>query len=134
MKKIILKSWIDDSLANGELGNGASNRIEQKRAHQWSMDKTEQEPYSNKKQAVESAKDKPASGTANMNISLLGNTSSSQSGQTGNCIFHPKPIRILKFPDKNVSLVQVLNRVKGSEDQVEIDSPICLPVSRDEEH
>ncbi|CAI9755445.1 unnamed protein product [Fraxinus pennsylvanica] len=98
------------------------------------MDTTEQELHSNKKQAVESANDKPASGTVNMNISLLGNTSSSESGQTGNCLFRPKPIRFSNFADKNVSLTGVLNMVKkGSEDQVEIDSSICLPVSRDVE-
>ncbi|CAA3027007.1 Hypothetical predicted protein [Olea europaea subsp. europaea] len=98
------------------------------------MDTSEQELYSNKKQAVESAYDKPASGAANMNISLLGNTSSSQSVQIGNCLFRPKPIRISNFADKNVSLMGVLNMAKkGSEDQVEIDSSICLPGSRDEE-
>ncbi|CAA3027009.1 Hypothetical predicted protein [Olea europaea subsp. europaea] len=98
------------------------------------MDTSEQELYSNKKQAVESAYDKPASGAANMNISLLGNTSSSQSGQIGNCLFRPKPIRISNFADKNVSLMGVLNvGKKGSEGQVEIDSSICLPGSRDEE-
>ncbi|CAI9755444.1 unnamed protein product [Fraxinus pennsylvanica] len=61
-----------------------------------------------------------------MNISLLDNTFSSQPGHIGNCLFRPKPIRISKFADKNVSLMGGLNMVKkGSEDLVEIDSSTC---------
>ncbi|KAL2517109.1 hypothetical protein Adt_13356 [Abeliophyllum distichum] len=132
MNKSILMSRIYCSLANEEMGCDASNRIEQKRAHQWSMDTSEQEQFSNKKQAIKSASNEPASGAANTSISLLGNTSSSQSALLGNCLFRPEPVRSSHFADKNVSLFVTgdLNMGnKGSVDQLEIDTSISLSTS-----
>ncbi|KAL2517108.1 TDBD domain-containing protein [Abeliophyllum distichum] len=134
--KSVLMSWIYGSLANGEMDCDTSNRIEQKRARQWSMDTSEQELFSNKKQAVKSASSEPASGAANMSISLLGNTSSSQPSHIVNCLFRPEPVRSSNFADKNVShfVAPDLNmRKKADVDQVEIDSSICLSKSHDVE-
>ncbi|KAL2517106.1 hypothetical protein Adt_13353 [Abeliophyllum distichum] len=136
MNKSTWMSRDHGSLANGEMGYDTSARIEQKRAHQWSMDTSEQELFSNKKQAVKPTSNRPTSGDANTSMSLLGNSPSSQSGQIGGCLFGPQPVRSSNFADKNVSLFVTgdLNTgKKGFVEQIENDSSTCLSMFHDVE-
>ncbi|CAA3002875.1 uncharacterized protein LOC111375125 isoform X2 [Olea europaea var. sylvestris] len=136
MNKSIWISRDHGSLANGEMDYDTSARIEQKRAHQWSMDSSEQELFSNKKQAVEPASNSPTLGAENMSMSLFGNSPSTQSDQISDCLFGTKLVRSSSFADKNASVFVPgdLNMgKKGFVDQLENNSSICLSMFRDVE-
>ncbi|KAL3833493.1 hypothetical protein ACJIZ3_008229 [Penstemon smallii] len=120
------------SLTHGEMGFDTSSRIEQKRPHQWLTDASEQEPFFNKKQAIESVK--ATSGAAIINNSLWRDSSSSQQGdQIGDRLFTAKSAWSLNVSDKNVPSIfsaDMNKEKKGTENQIENDSSICLSMSQ----
>ncbi|KAL3579203.1 hypothetical protein D5086_020707 [Populus alba] len=84
-------------LTDGDIGFDNSSRMEPKRGHQWLMDSTGPELFSNKKQAVEpSSNNRPVMGMSHMNISPWNNTSCFQSvsGQFNDRLFGFEPLRI----------------------------------------
>lgn len=93
-------------LTNGETGYDNSSRIEPKRGHQWFMDTTGPELFSNKKQAVEDVSNRPVLGTSHMNVSLWHNASSFQSvsGQFSDRLFGSE-MRTVNMVDRNVPSV-----------------------------
>lgn len=118
------------SVANGEMCYDTSTRIDQKRAHQWFMDASEQEPFFIKKQAVESVKE--TSGPAVVESSLWHDGSSFQSeGQTPS-LFSPKPVRGSNVSDKNIPPIisaSMNMEKKGFENQFGNDPSVCLTMS-----
>ncbi|KAL3645686.1 hypothetical protein CASFOL_010866 [Castilleja foliolosa] len=103
------------SLSNGEMRYDNSNRIDQKRGHHWFMDTSEQELFSNKKQAIES--NNKTSGPALMGGSLSHGGSSSQSegqrveGQRVDQLYGRMPVQspIVSAPVNTVSEYQFQN-------------------------
>ncbi|KAF2318696.1 hypothetical protein GH714_010161 [Hevea brasiliensis] len=91
-------------LTDGEIGYDNSSRIEPKRGHQWFMDTTEPELFSNKRQAVEADGNRPVLGTSHMNISPWHNASSFQSvsGQFSDRLFGSEAVRTNNMVDRNV--------------------------------
>ncbi|CAA3015546.1 Hypothetical predicted protein [Olea europaea subsp. europaea] len=125
MNKSIWMSQDYDSLA-GDMGYDTSARNEQKRALQWSMDTYEKELLSNKKQAVESARNRPTSGAVNMSMSLLGNSPR----------YGIQSVRSSSFADKNASVFvngDLNTGKKGFVEQAENNPSICLSMFRDVE-
>ncbi|KAJ9160069.1 hypothetical protein P3X46_025504 [Hevea brasiliensis] len=91
-------------LTDGEIGYDNSSRIEPKRGHQWFMDTTEPELFSNKRQAVEADGNRPVLGASHMNISPWHNASSFQSvsGQFSDRLFGSEAVRTNNMVDRNV--------------------------------
>ncbi|KAF2318679.1 hypothetical protein GH714_010028 [Hevea brasiliensis] len=91
-------------LTDGEIGYDNSSRIEPKRGHQWFMDTTEPELFSNKRQAVEAVGNRPVLGTSHMNISPWHNASSFQSvsGQFSDRLFGSEAVQTNNMVDRNV--------------------------------
>lgn len=91
-------------LTDGEIGYDSSSRIEPKRGHQWFMDATGPELFSNKRQAIEAVGNRPVLGTPHMNISPWHNASSFQSvsGQFSERLFGSEAVRTDNMVDKNV--------------------------------
>ncbi|XP_075089630.1 uncharacterized protein LOC142170804 [Nicotiana tabacum] len=91
-------------LTDGEMGGETSLRIEQKRAHQFFMDASEGELFSNKKQALQSVSDKPISTPASLNFSFWGNAFNSQSAplHSSDRSRAPEPLGTFSFGDTNV--------------------------------
>lgn len=91
------------ALTDGEMGRGASLRIEQKRAHQFFMDASEGELFSNKKQAVLSVSDTPISTPAISNF-FWSNTSNFQSApvHSSDRSCAPEPLGTFNFGNKGL--------------------------------
>ncbi|XWS56548.1 hypothetical protein CRYUN_Cryun09bG0094800 [Craigia yunnanensis] len=104
-------------LTNGEMGYDNSSRSEPKRSHQWSMNPAP-EPFSIKKQAIESVNSRPVSGIADINVSPWHNDSSFQSvsGQLSDRIFGSEPMRTVNLVDRNISSVDSGNMNMGRKD------------------
>ncbi|CAK9176498.1 unnamed protein product [Ilex paraguariensis] len=93
-------------LTDGEMGYDTPSRIEPKRAHQRSLDVSEQELFSNKKQATETINCRSFPGTSNVNISLRDNTCFQPFlEQYGNRLFGYEPLRTFNLPERNISSV-----------------------------
>ncbi|KAF2296004.1 hypothetical protein GH714_035636 [Hevea brasiliensis] len=91
-------------LTDGEIGYDSSTRIEPKRGHQWFMDTSGPELFSNKKQAIEAVGNRPVLGTSHMNISPWHNASSFQSvsGQFSDRLFGSEAVRTDNMVERNV--------------------------------
>ncbi|XP_048231777.1 uncharacterized protein LOC8265992 [Ricinus communis] len=91
-------------LTDGETGYDSNSRIEPKRGHQWFMDSTGPELFSNKKQAVESVGNRPVLGTPHVNVSPWQNASSFQSvsGQFSDRLFGTEAVRTVNMVDRNI--------------------------------
>ncbi|XP_037497882.1 uncharacterized protein LOC105641576 [Jatropha curcas] len=91
-------------LTDGEIGYDSSTRIEPKRGHQWFMDTTGQELFSNKKQAIEGVGNRPVLGTSHMNVSPWHNATNFQSvsGQFSDRLFGSEAVRTVNMVDRNV--------------------------------
>ncbi|KAL7150351.1 hypothetical protein ABFS83_05G106300 [Erythranthe nasuta] len=104
--------WLTNSsgsLANGEMCYDSTTRIDQKRSHQWFTGPSEQELFTNKKQAVESTREVTEPVTVD---GFWRDGSNSQSeGQTGDRLFAPKPVRL----EDPLSLNTGLRKVKVNE-------------------
>ncbi|KAJ8564967.1 hypothetical protein K7X08_001427 [Anisodus acutangulus] len=92
------------ALINGEMSSGTSLRREQKRAHQFFMDASEGELFSNKKQAAQSAGDRSISTPASSNFSYWSNTSNFQSGPvpSSDRSRAPEPLGTFSFGNKDL--------------------------------
>ncbi|KAK4373572.1 hypothetical protein RND71_008956 [Anisodus tanguticus] len=92
------------ALINGEMSSGTSLRREQKRAHQYFMDASEGELFSNKKQAAQSAGDRSISTPASSNFSYWSNTSNFQSGPvpSSDRSHAPEPLGTFSFGNKDL--------------------------------
>ncbi|XP_031270491.1 uncharacterized protein LOC116128860 [Pistacia vera] len=91
-------------LTDAEMGYDNSSRIEPKRGHQWFMDATTPEMFSNKKQAVEAVNSRTISGIPHWNVSPWHNTSGFQtvSGQFPDRLFGSEPVRTVNLVDRNI--------------------------------
>lgn len=117
-------------LTDGKVHLEASSKEEQKRHHHW--DAAEEEFLSHKKQAAESIDNRPIPRSANMNISLWGNSSSSGSGQFNDPDFVPDSIRSIDLHGKDISSSGTghLNiQSRGLLGQFENDSTVNLSMS-----
>ncbi|XVF23840.1 hypothetical protein REPUB_Repub13aG0074300 [Reevesia pubescens] len=92
-------------LSNGDMSYDNPSRIESKRGHQWFMDATTPELFSNKKQAIESVNSRPVSGIADINVSPWPHASGFQSGsgQFSDRLFGSEPMRTVNLVDRNIS-------------------------------
>lgn len=84
----------------------SSSRIETKRGHQWFMDGSAPELFSNKKQAIENVNTRPVPGVPHMNVSPWENTSSFQSvpGPFADRLFGSEPIRTVNLVDRGITV------------------------------
>ncbi|MCD9642616.1 hypothetical protein HAX54_029499 [Datura stramonium] len=91
------------ALTDGETGGGVSSRIEQKRAHQFFMDASEGELFSNKKQALLSVSDTPIS-TPEISNFFWSNTSNFQSApvHSSDRSCAPEPLGTFNFGNKGL--------------------------------
>ncbi|XP_073131246.1 uncharacterized protein [Henckelia pumila] len=126
-----------DYLAKSETSYEPSTGINQKRGHQLSMDASEQEPFFNKKQAVESVNIEATSEAAILNDPLWSDASSYHpEGQIGDGLFIPKPVQTSNDSDKNVPTTDSssLNiNTKDSGDQLGDDLALFLSMHRSSE-
>ncbi|XP_059309826.1 uncharacterized protein LOC132060951 [Lycium ferocissimum] len=92
------------ALTDGERGGGTSLRMEQKRAHQFFMDPSVGELFSNKKQVVQSVSDTPISTPASANLSYWSNTANFQSAPvpSSDRSRAPEPLGSFSFGNENV--------------------------------
>lgn len=93
-------------LAEENAGYEKSSRIESKRNHSWLIDTSEQEIFSNKKQAFQVVSDKPVSAVSHMNISQWDTNLGFHSitGQFSDRIFGSDLVRTVNSVDKNLSI------------------------------
>ncbi|MCH92459.1 putative DNA-binding protein, partial [Trifolium medium] len=91
-------------LAEENIGYENSSRIEQKRSHQWFMDTGEPGIFSNKKQAVEAANDRPVS-AVNVSQWDTGSGFHSLTGQFSDRLFGSDLIRSVNSVDKNIQSI-----------------------------
>ncbi|XP_058000683.1 uncharacterized protein LOC110637218 isoform X2 [Hevea brasiliensis] len=122
-----------ESINDGEI-NYDSSRIEMKRSHQWFMDGSEVELFSNKKQAVGVPTNNLFTGMINSNVSQWGNASSfqSMSGHFSERLFDSDIARTANFDDRNISLVSSEKFTMGrkvNEDPFGNDSSFNLSMS-----
>ncbi|OAY41260.1 uncharacterized protein LOC110622573 [Manihot esculenta] len=95
-----------ESINDGEISYDPS-RVEMKRSHQWFMDGSEAEVFSNKKQAVGVPTNNLFTGMINSNVSQWGNASTFQSisGHLSERLFDSDTTGTANFNDRNISLV-----------------------------
>ncbi|XP_044461187.1 uncharacterized protein LOC123192626 [Mangifera indica] len=84
-------------LTDAETGYDSSSRIEPKRGHQWFMDATTPELFSNKKQAVDAVKGRTVSGTISSFQSV--------SGQFPEHLYGSEPVQSVNLFDRNIPSV-----------------------------
>ncbi|XP_044509022.1 uncharacterized protein LOC123227935 isoform X2 [Mangifera indica] len=94
-------------LTDAEMGFDNSARTEAKRGHQWYMDATTPELFSNKKQAVDAVNSRTILEIPHMYVSPWHNTSSFQSvtGKFPERLFGSEPVQTVNLVDMNIPSV-----------------------------
>ncbi|XP_065871603.1 uncharacterized protein [Euphorbia lathyris] len=124
-------------LTDGEIVYDGSSRMEPKRSHQWFMDTTGPELFSNKKQAIEASSNSPALGSSQINVSPWHNASSFQSvsGQFSDRLFGSEAVRTGNMHDRNLTsdargkMSMNMGRRKDFDDQYGSNSSMGLSMS-----
>ncbi|GLT88999.1 hypothetical protein SLE2022_070030 [Rubroshorea leprosula] len=120
-------------MTDGEMGYNNSSRIQPKRSHQWFMDSTGPELFSNKRQAIEAVGSRPVSGISDVTVSSWPNASSFQSvtGQFPDHPFRSESLKTFNLGDGNTPIDSVIMNVgrKDFEHQYDSGSSVSLSMS-----
>lgn len=93
------------AVTNGDINYDNSSKLEPKRSHQWFMDASGSEPFSNKRQAIEAVTSRPLSGISSLTVSPWDNnpTFNAISGQATDRLFGSEPMRSVNLVDRNMT-------------------------------
>ncbi|PKI72408.1 hypothetical protein CRG98_007278 [Punica granatum] len=125
-------------VSNGEMSYENSGKLEPKRSHQWFVDGTAPQMFSNKRQAMETIGGRPVPDIASMSMPSWDNNANFHTipGQFTDRLFGSEPIRPSNLVDRNMAPFNAGDITMGrklTEDQFANDSSVNLSMSHSNE-